>query len=115
MEFRCIGDNELLSYATTDNEITFTLARPLTTNDIAGRSYFLTTLLAHRQTVDSGSAVIMVDIPSTTPAPSLPIPKFEKQIYRGVIDTAKLLIIETIILIRDTYDVNVTFILDGGT
>lgn len=105
------GDSLLFEHSAVANVITVTLAQPLTANDLLGKSILVTTLVANRPDGDSGSAVILVNIPVTTPSP---LPAFEKSAYQGSLNENHELTMENIILKENTFGQGVTFQLEGG-
>lgn len=114
--YNLIGsDSKLFSIRSILNVITITLAGSLSEDELDGRRYLTTTIIASRPAVDSGSAVILVDIPPTpAPPPPIPVPLFQKSLYRGQLDVnLKLQDLEPISIRDDTYTDNVIFTLEG--
>lgn len=113
-----LDDEALFEIIRTENEnqVTLTLAAPLTEELLLGKTLLLTTIGAYRgdNLDDVGYSAILVDVPTTTPAPIV-YPTFEKSIYRGNLDSDRQLIIENVILILDTFSEDIVFTFqDGG-
>lgn len=99
-----------------ENQVTVTLANPLTEELLLGKTLLLTTIGAYRGDIseDVGYSAILVDVPTTTPVPIV-YPTFEKSIYRGNLDSDRQLFIEDVILVLDTYSDDIVFTFqDGG-
>lgn len=99
-----------------ENQVTVTLANPLTEELLLGKSLLLTTIGAYRGDIrdNVGYSAILIDVPTTTPEPIV-YPTFEKPIYRGNLNSDRQLIIENVILVLDTYSDDIVFTFqDGG-
>lgn len=113
-----LDDAELFEIIRTENEnqVTVTLANPLTEELLLGKTLLLTIIGAYRGDIpdDVGYSAILVDVPTTTPVPIV-YPTFEKSIYRGNLDSDRQLIIDNVILVSDTYSDDIVFTFqDGG-
>lgn len=94
------------------NTITIQLARPLTEDDLVGRTFFMTILIANRPEVGSGYTFLYFDLPPKIPAPLVPL--FEKPIFRGDIDLDRVLTMESVIVDQTTYSEDIEYKLETG-
>lgn len=111
--FFLTGDEALFNTANTLNKVDVTLRRPLTETDIADRTYLMTVLRAERPTHDPTVTVLLVNIPVTTPRPSIIPLAFTKPLYRGSIHEETGLELEELQLVLSTYNEAVEFELTG--
>lgn len=114
--FNLIGtDSALFSIQANLNEITITLSKNLMSEDLNGKMYLTTTIIAARPEVDTGSAVILIDIPEKPEPPKpIPVPNFKKSLYRGELnDDFELHNLDTISIDNETFSDGLTFSLYG--
>lgn len=102
------GDGDLFSYAIDLNVVTITLVPDA---DVTDRTFLMTTLIANRANVETGSTVLHVNIEVDA---ILPTPVFQQQRYRAQLDDNQQVTIDTIALLPSTYSNDVVFFLEGG-
>lgn len=109
------SDNALFAYTNEANQITVSLARPLTDADVSGKTILLTTLVAERADVEAGSAVIVVDVPldTTTPPSESQVPTFEQGVYVGAVDAERQLGVLEVTIVQATFSTDVQVRLSG--
>lgn len=108
-----IGDQALFNTVNTLNKVDVSLRQPLTQDDIADRTYLMTVLRAERPTVEPTDTVLLVNIPVTTPRPSIVPLAFSKPLYRGSVHEETGFDLEEVQLVLSTYNEAVTFELAG--
>lgn len=79
--------------------------------DVTDRTFLMTTLIANRANVETGSTVLHVNIEVDD---ILPTPTFQQQRYRAQLDDNQQVTINTIALVANTYSNDVVFFLEGG-
>lgn len=104
----------MFAIANTLNTVTLTLANPLTDDDLLGRTFFLTVLVANLVGIGSGYTILRFDTPVITPEPIQILPAFEKPSFRGSLDEERLLTFETVIVNATTYSEDIVFELTEG-
>lgn len=102
------GDSDLFSYAIDLNVVTISLVPDANVTD---RTFLMTTLIANRANVETGSTVLHVNIEVEV---VLPTPTFQQQRYRAQLDDNQQVTIDTIALVPSTYSNDVVFFLEGG-
>lgn len=100
--------------ANTLNTVSITLANPLTDDDLLGRTFFMTVLVANLVGVGSGYTVLRFDTPVIAPEPTPIVPAFEKPSFKGFLDEERLLTFETVIVTAATYTEDIVFELTEG-
>lgn len=108
------GDSALFQFANESNIITVSLAGLLTSEDVDGRAFLITSIIANRPDVGSGFAFINIDVPPPVIEPEIPIPAFEQNVFRGLIDENRVLTFEDVIVNASTYSNDLTFECIGG-
>lgn len=86
----------------------------MTDDDLLGRTFFLTVLVANLVGVGSGYTVLRFDTPVLTPEPTPIGPAFEKPSFKGILDEERLLTFETVIVNATTYSEDIVFELTEG-
>lgn len=107
------GDSAVFSAVNTVNKVDIKLRQPLTETDIVDRTYLMTVLRAERPTHEPTATVLLVNIPVTTPRPSIVSPAFTKPLYRGSVHEETGFELEEVQLVLSTYSDAVTFELTG--
>lgn len=100
--------------ANTLNTVSITLANPLTEDDLLGRTFFMTVLVANLIEIGSGYTVLRFDTPIITPEPTPILPAFEKPSFKGFLDEERLLTFEPVIVNATTYSEDIVFELTEG-
>lgn len=114
--FSLIGrDSSLFSIQSNLNEITITLSKILLADELNDKMYLTTTIIANRPEVDTGSAVILIDIPEKPAPPTpIPVPIFKKPLYRGQLnDNYQLQNLDIISIQIETYSDDLKITLTG--
>lgn len=100
--------------ANTLNTVSLTLANPLTDDDLLGRTFFMTVVVANLIGVGSGYTFLRFDTPIITPEPTPIVPAFEKPSFKGFLDEERDLTFEPVIVNATTYSEDIIFELTEG-
>lgn len=102
------GDSDLFAYDNDLNTVTISL---VPNADVTDRTFLMTTLIANRANVETGSTVVHVNVEVEA---TIPTPSFQQPRYRAQLDDNQQVTIDTIALVPSTYSNDVVFFLEGG-